>query len=190
VLKNLKTSILYRNPLPHVKSIHAYFPSVAVLPDGEMAATFILGEAFEAVNLHTYFALSDDYGETWTLEGRISMCPGKSLFSDFSRITALPDGELVVLMCCADRTDHPDEGLTNPETLGFVPTQFLLFRSDDYCRTWHEPDVVDSPLGDTSLELCAPIVPLKDGRWIIPTSTGKVGLLNTCRIPDSGACLS
>ena len=48
MLYNLKTGLIYRNPIPHVKSIHAYFPSVAVNKYGGMLATLVLGEAFEA----------------------------------------------------------------------------------------------------------------------------------------------
>ena len=48
MLNNLKTGIIYRNPHPHLKSIHAYFPSVAVLGNGDLLATMVLGEAFEA----------------------------------------------------------------------------------------------------------------------------------------------
>ncbi|HDY88312.1 MAG TPA: hypothetical protein ENH82_09410, partial [bacterium] len=66
MLKNLKTGLIYRNPVPHIKSSHAYFPSVTVMANGEMLATFVLGEAFESVNLHTHIARSKDNGETWT----------------------------------------------------------------------------------------------------------------------------
>ena len=34
ILKDIATGVLYKNPKPHVKSVHAYFPSVAVLPNG------------------------------------------------------------------------------------------------------------------------------------------------------------
>lgn len=70
MLRNLKTGVLHRNPKPHVKSIHAYFPSVVVMPDGELAATLVLGEAFEATNLHTHFARSSD-----ELSGRTALSP-------------------------------------------------------------------------------------------------------------------
>jgi len=46
VATNVETDIIFRNPRPHVKSLHAYFPSVTVLPDGQMVATYVLGEAF------------------------------------------------------------------------------------------------------------------------------------------------
>ena len=35
MLKDFKTGILFRNPKPHVRSIHAYFPSVVVIHGSE-----------------------------------------------------------------------------------------------------------------------------------------------------------
>ena len=46
VATNVESDVIFRNPRPHVKSIQAYFPSVTVLPDGQMVATYVLGEAF------------------------------------------------------------------------------------------------------------------------------------------------
>jgi len=171
MLKDLRTGILYRNSKPAVRSVHAYFPSVAVLPDGEMLATLALGEAFEATNLHTNVARSRDGGETWTLEGPIYRDRPDRLTSDCARIAATPDGEVVALMARHDRTDHPDEGLTNSETLGFVPTELLLLRSRDGGHTWSQPEPITPSLVGPSFELCSPIVPMRDGRWLLPTST-------------------
>ena len=171
MLKNLKTGCIYRNPAPQVKSIHAYFPSVVQMENGDLLSTFVLGETFEAVNLRTYISRSTDNGETWHLEGPVYPGTGDRLTSDFSRITSLPGGELIVLMLCADRTDHPDEGLTNPENLGFVPTEFLIFRSKDYGKTWSKPEIINHPLSDIPLELCSPVTLLRNGIWLIPTST-------------------
>ena len=120
----LSTGLIYRNPQPHVRSIQAYFPSVALMANGEMLATIVLGEAFEAPNLRTHVCRSTDNGETWQLEGPIYPGTTDRLTSDSSRLTALPDGEAVVFMVRCDRTDHPDEGFTNHENLGFVPTEW------------------------------------------------------------------
>ena len=173
MFKNLSTGLIYRNPIPHIKSIQAYFPSVAVMANGKMLATIVLGEAFEAVNLHTHISRSKDNGETWTLEGPIYHSKQERLTSDSARLTSLPNGELIVLMACNDRTEHAEGGLTNPGTFGFVPTEFLTLRSEDFGRTWSEPEMIDSPFGDTPLELCSPITPLKNGACVIPTSTWK-----------------
>lgn len=167
----LSTGLIYRNPIPHVHSVHAYFPSVVSMDNGEMLATAVLGEAFEAPNLRTHLFRSKDFGETWAHEGLLYPGVADRLLSDASRLTALGAGGLVAFTVRHDRTEHPDEGLTNPETLGFVPTELLLFRSADYGRTWSGPVTMDPPLEGPSFELCCPVTVLRDGRWIVPTST-------------------
>jgi sialidase-1 len=47
----------------------------------------------------------------------------------------------------------------------------LLFRSRDYGRTWSKPKTIEPPLAGPEFELCAPVTPLSDGRWLWPTST-------------------
>jgi len=165
------TGLIYRNPKPHVRSVHAYFPSVIIMKNGEMLASFVLGEAFEAVNLSVYIARSKDNGMSWQFEGRLRKVDTSLPVSETARITALPEGEIVALIEQFDRTGRTDEGLTNPETLGFVPTKFLLCRSRDYGRTWGKSEYVKPPITGPEFEMCSPIVVLKDGRWILPTST-------------------
>ncbi|MEW6749437.1 MAG: sialidase family protein [Candidatus Latescibacterota bacterium] len=167
----LRTGVVYRNPAPHVHSVHAYFPSVVALGEGEMLCSLVLGEAFEALNLHTYLARSTDGGETWELEGGIYPGTGARLTSDACRLTALGGGEVVAFMVRHDRSAHPHEGLANPATLGFVPTELLLLRSADGGRTWSAPSPLMPPLVGPAFELCAPVTPLRDGRWLLPTST-------------------
>lgn len=170
-IKCLNTGLIYRNPKPHVRSIHAYFPSVVLMANGEMLASIVLGEAFEAANCRTHVCRSTDAGETWTLEGAIYPGTPDRLTSDAARITALPDGEVVAFLMRYDRSGHPDEGLASHATLGFVPTELLLSRTSDFGRTWSKPGLFKPPLVGPSFELCCPIIPLKDGRWILPTET-------------------
>ena len=165
------TGLIYRNPKAHVRSVHAYFPSVALLDNGDLLCSLVLGEAFESPNCHTYIARSGDLGESWQLQGPIYPGTTGRLTSDGSRITALPGGEVVAFMVRSDRTDHPDEGLTNSENLGFVPTELILLHSADHGRTWTEPALISPPLVGPGFELCCPITPVRDGRWILPTST-------------------
>ncbi len=169
--KIVDTGLIYKNPKPHVKSIHAYFPSVVTMDNGEMLATVVLGEAFEALNNRTYIFRSKDNGKSWDLEGKIQAEKEGKITSNFSRLTYLGAGELVIFMIRSDRTEHPEEGLTNPETLGFVPTELLLLRSTDYGHSWKEPELIEPPLIGPAFEICCPIVVLSDGKWIIPTST-------------------
>lgn len=171
ILTDLTTGVLYKNPQPHLKSRHAYFPSVAVLPDGEMVATLMRGEAFEAVNNRVYVARSSDQGTTWTIEGLLASDIDGKPISESARITATTDGELIALLHRHDRTGHLEEGLANSQTLGFVPTDFALARSTDGGCSWSQPESIDPPLVGPSFELCCPITILNDGRWLLPTST-------------------
>jgi sialidase-1 len=165
------TGLIYRNPKSHLHAIHAYFPSVVQLTNGELLCSLVLGEAFDAANCHTQVARSTDMGQTWRLEGPIYPGTPGRLTSDASRITALPDGGAVAFMVRSDRYSHFDEGLANPENLGFVPTEMLLLWSKDAGHTWTLPESFTPPLVGPSFELCCPIVPLRDGRWFLPTST-------------------
>jgi hypothetical protein len=170
-IKSLQTGILYRNPKPHVCSIHGYFPSVAVLPNGEMLATVVLGEAFEAVNLNTHLFRSTDEGESWQDEGPLYEGAPNRLTSNCARLTALSDNNLAVFMIRHDRTDYSNEGLTNPKTIGFVPTELLLLKTQNGGKTWTKPDPIKPPLVGPAFEMCCPITVLSDGRWLIPTQT-------------------
>ena len=70
-IKYLETGLVYRNPKPYIRSVHAYFPSITVLSVNEILATLVLGSAFESVDCHVYIARSRDSGKTWTTEGSI-----------------------------------------------------------------------------------------------------------------------
>jgi len=171
MLGNLTTGTLFRNRRPHVRSVHAYFPSVAVLPDGEMVAIYVLGEAFEATNLRTHVARSLDGGQTWQDKGMLYPGTSDRLTTDCGRLALGPDGELVANLIRHDRTAHPEEGFTNPKNLGFVPTELLLTRSADRGHTWSPPEQIEPPLVGPEFEMCSPLTILRDGRWLWPTST-------------------
>ncbi|QDU49181.1 sialidase family protein [Gimesia panareensis] len=170
-LNQLETGVLFRNSMPHVKSVHAYFPSVAVLSDGSLLGLFSLGEAFEAVNLQLHWSRSIDQGQTWHYQGQLNPATPDRLTSTFGRVTTTPDWELLANLIRYDRSAHPDEGLSNPDTLGLVPAELLLMRSGDRGKTWNEPEAVTPPLVGPAFEMCSPITVLRDGRWLWPTST-------------------
>lgn len=167
----LDTHVIYKNPKPHVRSVHAYFPSVADLGGGELLASVALAEAFEAANMRTHICRSTDGGTTWELEGEVPIDNGGRLKSNAARIARMPDGRIVLFMVRHDRTEHPGDGLANPETLGFVPTELLLLESTDDGHTWNPPRPIEPPLEGPCFELCSPITRLEDGRWILPTQT-------------------
>ncbi|MHB9110821.1 MAG: sialidase family protein [Armatimonadota bacterium] len=170
MIAELTGGYIYRNQKPHVRSIHAYFPSAALLPGGEMVATAVVGEAFEAANLQTILFRSPD-GENWQMQGPILERPAGELTSNAARISAMPGGELVVFMIRHDRGKHPEEGLANPENVGFVDCELLLLRSRDGGHNWQGPFPLNPPLTGPSFEMCAPIEALSDGRWVLSTST-------------------
>jgi hypothetical protein len=170
-LLELDSGIVYRNLLPHVMSKHAYFPSVVYLNNGEILTSLVLGEAFEAVNLDTYVVRSNDMGRNWSKPKPVLSEGAKHLTSNCGRLTVLTDGKLVSMVVRSHRESHPDSGLANPDNLGFVPTDLLLTRSFDYGHTWSAPEKILPPIDGPSFEACSPIVLLKDGRWIWPTST-------------------
>ncbi len=167
----LASEILYRNPAPHVVSRHAYFPSLVRAANGDLLCSLVLGEAFEAVNLRVHLCRSRDDGATWTCEGPLDPAGPGALTSEAARLTALPDGTLLALLVRHDRAMHPEAGLTNPATLGFVPTSLWTARSTDAGRSWTAPNRLQPPLEGPAFELCCPIVPLRDGRLLLPTQT-------------------
>lgn len=171
MITDLTTGLIYRNPRPHVRAVHAYFPCQAVLPHGEMIASLVIGEAFEAVNLRTHLARSTDGGVTWTLEGPLLPRPADSLFSDAGRVAVMPDGQVAAFISRHDRRAHPDAGLANEANLGFTDSEALLLRSRDGGRSWQAPEPIETPLVGPVFEMCAPIIALRDGRWVLATST-------------------
>ena len=167
----LGTGLIYRNPKPHLHAIHAYFPSVVQLTNGELLCSLVLGEAFDAENCHTYVARSADRGRRGA--SRAASTPARPIASPRMRLASrrCPTAGAVAFMIRADRSAHPDEGLANPENLGFVPIETLLLWSEDAGHTWSLPEPFTPPLVGPSFEMCCPIVPLRDGRWFLPTST-------------------
>lgn len=168
----IETGIIYRNKTPHLKSKHAYFPSVVRLPNGNLMASFVIGEAFESVNLNTYTSISIDNGLEWSDPIPIVDNSGiGSLRSNVGRLAVLQNGELVSMVVQCLRDEHPAEGLANPITLGFVPTEIFITKSDDQGLTWTTLRRISPALEGPSFESCSSIIILEDGRWLWPTST-------------------
>jgi sialidase-1 len=165
------SGLVWRNPKPHVRSRHAYFPSLAHLGGRRMACSMAIGQAFEAADVHSWIALSEDDGAGWSLHGELFPPPEGRAQSDCCRITALPEGGLVAAVFLHDRRGREEEGLANPANLGFVPTALSLRRSADGGRSWGAAEPLRPPVEGPSFELCSPIVVLSDGRWVLPTST-------------------
>lgn len=165
-----ETGVVYRNPKPWLRAVHAWHPSLAVLDSGEWVCGFDLGQAAESLDYRTYVSRSTDEGKTWSEPVRLLGDLPERCTTHTLRLNRLRNGGLTA---CGARffRDDPEEGLTNRENLGFVPLELLLLRSPDGGRTWGQPEVITPPLVVPAFEVCHAVSELSDGRWIWPTQT-------------------
>ncbi len=164
--------IVYRNPKPHLKSIHAWHPSIVLLDDGSLLASFDLGEAVESLDYRSYLSRSPDQGRTWSPPRPWFDDPVQRRSTHTVRIGRVRDGTLVGFGGRFYR-DDPEEGLTNRANLGYVPVELILLRSGDGGATWEGPTTIQPPLIGPSFEICHRVLELADGRWLAPTATWK-----------------
>jgi len=164
------TGLVYTNPRPHLRAIHAWHPSIAHLGGNELLCAFDLGQAPESLDYRTYVSRSLDGGHTWEAPQRLFHDTVTNPTTHTVRISKLRNGTLVGFGARFYR-DNPDEGLTNRATLGFVPMDLMLFGSADKGLSWHVPSVISPPLEGPAFEICHAIVELQDGRWLAPTQT-------------------
>ena len=167
----IATGVVYRNPKPYLRSLQAYHPSLIVLDDQEFLVSFDLGSAVEGLDYGTYISRSTDGGRNWQLQGPILDGPPFARTTTHSiRTSRISDGILVGFGGLHYR-DNPEEGLVNRETLGAVPMDLILVRSDDRGKTWSAPEIIKPPLASPAWEVCHSIIQSPDGRWLAPTAT-------------------
>lgn len=165
----LETGLLYANPMPHLRSRQATFPTVAPLDDGSLLAAFTVGEAFESADGHTELARSADGGRTWTHLGPMPRTPTPHPTSESGRLSRTPDGELLCFGPRFDRSD-PERPIGNAATNGFLDCEAVLYRSRDGGASWSDAEVLPIPL-PAPYEIASSIVVLPDGRWLAPFAT-------------------
>lgn len=165
--------ILFRNPKPHVRSIQAYFPSVIAFDTKHLGATVVLGEAFEAPNLHLAYFESTDGGTSWSRKSTVTEPVADYSSSTAGRLSLLPDGSLSVIVTRHQRAAY-DEGITEGKTIGMMPMTIELYRSTDRGASWQGPKSVTAPIANTSFEICSGFTILDDGTYLWPTSTWPV----------------
>ena len=86
----------------------------------------------------------------------------------------LPGGEIVLAGYRWDRSNSDgDFNIYNPQTLGAVPLETILFRSGDGGRTWSAPQAVPPPSGVPMANPTSRILSLSDGRLMLPIETWK-----------------
>ncbi len=166
------TGLVYRNPKPHLKAIHAWHPSIVRRDDGTLLASFDLGEAIESLDYGTVLSRSRDEGQTWDAPLRWFNDPAPRRCTHSVRLGQMRDGTLVGLGGRFYR-DDPELGLTNRTNLGYVPMDLILLRSLDGGGTWDGPANLQPPLVGPSFEICHRIIELSDGRWLAPMGTWK-----------------
>jgi sialidase-1 len=170
VFKSTQSGVLYRNPKSHVRSVHAYFPSVVVFNERHLGATVVLGEAFESPDLHLVYFESRNGGETWERKAFVTKPDPELKSSSAGRLTLLADGSLLAIVARHERNPD-DDGLTECSTIAFVPMGVEIYRSNDQGLTWSGPEKICPPIADTAFEICSPVEVLDDGTMLWPTST-------------------
>jgi len=161
--------IVYENPKPHLRTRHAFHPSLVPLGGPNWLCAYDVGEAIESLDYRTYRSRSADGGRTWTPEGPLITRPTARPSTSSVRISRVTGG-LVGFGSRAYR-DNPEEGILNRANLGYAPMDLILVRSADDGHTWTAPEIIQPPLAGPAFETCHIIVELPGGRWLAPTST-------------------
>jgi hypothetical protein len=170
MIECIASGLVYSNPQPHLRAVHAWHPSLVKLGGQELLCAFDLGQAVESFDYRTYFSRSTDGGLTWTAPVRMFHDPVDRPTTHTVRISKLSDGTLIGAGARFYR-DEPGQGLTNRETLGYVPLDLILLRSHDAGHTWQGPETLAPPLSGPTFEVCHSILELADGRLLFPTQT-------------------
>ena len=167
------TGLIYRNPKPHLRAVHALHPSLARLDDGTMLCAFDAGQGPESFDYGTYISRSNDGGHTWGEPTPLTPpVTGPRYANQLTRISRVGDSSLMGVGVRIYR-DDPEEGFVSRETFGYAPLDLFVIRSVDGGRTWSHPQIVRPPLVGPAFEICHGVVELRDGRWLWPTSTWK-----------------
>ncbi len=167
MIETLATGLVYRNPEPERRAIHAWHPSIVVLDDGELFASFDLASGVEGLDYRTYMARSSDGGVTWTAPELLVDRPTPRPTTGGTRVSRLRDGTIVGIGGRTYRDVHGGQ-LVNRENLGHAPMDLITVRSDDRGHTWSAPEILEPPIASPAWEVCHHIVELADGRWLAP----------------------
>lgn len=169
LLECVDSGVVFRNPVPNLRAVHTWHPSIVQLNSGTLLVAFDIGQGAESLDYHTVISRSTDEGRTWTDPVRLLSDSPSRRSTHSIRIARTRDQQLIGFGGRFYR-DNPDTGLVNHENLGYVEMELLLLRSRDEGHTW-SGDAIQPPLIGPAFETCHSIVELSDGRWLAPTST-------------------
>lgn len=147
----------------------ASFPSVTVLPDGQLLAVYRIGWTKDSGTSVTEFRRSRDGGRTWSEPER----PFRDDPFQVVYVTVLGSGRLLASALWVDREAHPGKPLFNAETEGCLPMKVLVANSEDLGVTWTEWREVAVPPDVGSPSLTNPVLALPDGRLVVSIETNK-----------------
>lgn len=166
-MKILDSSVIYDNPLPQLRSRQSYFPFGCELQDGTLAATHVIGEAFESVDGTTNISFSTDKGKSWSVPKPLFDKSGyKCPITDYTKVRVLKDGRMIALGYGLLRED-PELPVGNPDTGGMLDDILFYAVSEDQGQTWTDMIPIDC-FCNRHVEASGPIIELQDGTWLAP----------------------
>ena len=172
----IDAGVIFQNPLPSVQSLQAHFPGLCSISESEILCIYKRGSASSSVDSVYAKTRSMDGGKSWTEEGLVwDKSKDDRLYSyGYGYPLRLASGEVLLTGYRWDRSQSDEDfNIYNPVTLGAVPCDALLFRSKDDGRTWSPPQIVPAPEGVAMANPSGRIVPLRDGRLLMPIETWK-----------------
>ena len=172
-IKVIDKGILYINPQPGHRTIHASLPFLQPISEKELLCVFRRGSAFYSFDGVIMKLRSVDVGKTWIEEGAVWNPENDEKPYTYSApyLTRLKDNTLVLAAFRVER-QRPEKLMVNPKTGGFLPTETLLFFSSDNGHTWSSPERVRLPEGIIAYH-SGPVVELNNGTWFLPFDAGK-----------------
>jgi len=175
--------VVYDNPIPALRSRHAFFPGMAAVPSGDLVAPYSVGEAFESDDHRVHVSRSRDKGRTWQHKGPMNIGARNGLGS--MKPTLLDDGSVLAIGYAFYREDP--HILVNATTGGLPAGADLLSVSRDDGKTWSLPEPMTLSRPEL-LEISGPAIQLRDvgdvlaigtplTRWDGTRPSGHVGVL-------------
>ncbi|SEQ45519.1 BNR repeat-like domain-containing protein [Virgibacillus subterraneus] len=166
-IKVIEEGFVFDNPLPQLRSRHAYFPSLTMMDDGSIMATYVMGEAFESVDLTTMLVRSTDVGKSWKVLGPLlDKSKLEVQVSDTLKIGKVNGDRLVAVGYCFPR-ENAELPVANSETGGVLEDYIIFLESNDYGHSWERVEKLDTSFSEP-VEASAPVSVLKNGRMAMP----------------------